>query len=337
MKLIPALALSLILTLGVFSAPHTSAGTSSPYCTYHATTGHNVHGAFDTFYRSHNGGHNLGNPLTEALWENGRVVQYFERGRLDFYPENPESTRVQVAMLGTLYNITDPPIRSAAIPPPDNPNFLYFPETGHMVSFAIKDYFTANGGVAIFGYPISVLRFESGKFVQYFQRQRLEWDPLAASKEKVTPSAIGQLALEKNHPANLPARARVPTDWCGSPVIGPTPTRPPFVIPTPTGLNFALKLEVRVHFQSPRTPGPQYVTVTAEDQNARRLPNVASYAIVRFANGERYFPLLPTDSSGVSTFGFEMGTQPRNCSITVQVFGYSGALTATGSNTFTCQ
>lgn len=338
MKRLSVFALVLIGTLGMFFAPHAVANATSPYCTYHANTKHNVHGAFDTFYRTHAGAHNFGDPLTEALWENGRVVQYFVRARLDFYPENPDSSRVQVAMLGSLYGITDPPIRSDAIPPSDNPNFKYFPETGQMISFAIKEYFEKYGGVEIFGYPISGLRYEGKKFAQYFQRQRLEWDPLdSSSPNKVSASPVGQLALDKNHPANLPARANTDGDFCGSPMIGPTPTMPSFVIPTPSGTNLALKLEVRVRYRSIRVPGPQYVDVIAEDQNGRRLANVAAYAVVKLANSERYFPLSPTSSSGITTFGFNLANQPRGCSITVQVTGYLGALSAIGSDTFTCQ
>lgn len=337
MKFLPVLACALALTLGIFFTPQAVANASSPYCSYYATPGHNVHGAFDVFYRSHNGAHNLGDPLTEALWENGRVVQYFLQGRLDFFPENPESTRVQVAMLGLSYGITDPPIRSDAIPPPNNPNFRYFPETGQMISFAIKEYFDNYGGVEIFGYPISGLRSESGKFVQYFQRQRLEWDPLATGADKVRPSPIGQIALDKNHPVNLSARAHTASDWCGAPMTGPTPTVPPFVIPTPTGMNLTLKLEVRVRFRPSFTSGPQYVDVIAEDQNGRRLANVAAYARVQLANGERYFPLSSTNASGITMFGFDLGNQPRGCSITVQVTGYTGALSATATDTFACQ
>jgi hypothetical protein len=336
MKFWLAIALNLILTIGFIYSPETVAIADSPYCAYMAETGHNLHGAFLVFYRSHSGAENFGNPLTEALRENGRIVQYFERARLEFFPEDPEPYRVQVGLLGGQYGITDPPIKSQAIPSANNPNFLYFPDSGQMISFAIKEYFVKSGGTEILGYPLSGLRFESGKFVQYFQRQRLVWDPMASGANKVRPSPVGQTTLDKTYPADFKPRTRTPTDWCGAPMIGPAPTPVPFVVPTPSGGNAALSLQVRVRFRQTGTTGPQYVDVIVEDQNGRRLRDVASYATVSLTNGERYFPLLPTNTSGTSTFGFEIGNQPPNCSVTVEVTGFSGALTATGRDTFTC-
>ncbi|MBM3129223.1 MAG: hypothetical protein FJ009_11450 [Chloroflexi bacterium] len=335
MKFGTAVLLGMLLTVCAFAAP-TVATADAPFCAFIPATGHNIHGAFFAFYRVRNGVENFGNPLTEAFKENGRIVQYFERARLEFFPENPEPFRVQVSFLGEQYGITDPPLKSQAIPPDNNPNFHYFPDSGQMVSFAIKEYFDQSGGIQILGYPISGLRFESGKFVQYFQRQRVVWDPMLSGANKVRPSAVGQLALDKKYPADFKARARVPTDWCGTPMTGPAPTPAPFVAPTPSSGNTALGMQVRVRFRQTRTTGPQYVDVIAEDQNGRRLRDVAAYAIVYLVNGERYFPLLPTNASGASTFGFEIGNQPTNCSVTVQVYGFSGALLAAGRDTFNC-
>lgn len=53
-----------------------------------------------------------------------------------------------------------------------------FPETGYCISGAIRDYWEANGGLPVFGYPISNVRMEklgdwSGP-TQWFERDRLE-------------------------------------------------------------------------------------------------------------------------------------------------------------------
>ena len=92
---------------------------------------------------------------------------------------------------------------------------------------------------------------------------------------------------------------------------------------------------MRVRFRQTGVTGPQYVDVTVEDQNGKRAPNVALYAVVYLANGERHFPLLSTDTSGNSTFGFEIGNQPTNSNVTVEVNAFSGSLTATGRDSFT--
>lgn len=71
----------------------------------------------------------------------------------------------------------------------------YFDETGHSVSGPILDFFEANGGIAIFGYPI-VEPFEDadGMVVQYFQRARFVLDPRA----KVV--RLGDLGRELREP-----------------------------------------------------------------------------------------------------------------------------------------
>jgi len=70
---------------------------------YFAETGHTVSFAFLRFYQQHGGVDVLGYPITEWIIEpNGRIVQYLERGKLEWYPENPQDKRVQLGMLGTI-------------------------------------------------------------------------------------------------------------------------------------------------------------------------------------------------------------------------------------------
>lgn len=71
---------------------------------YFAETGHTVGFAFLRFYQQHGGVDVLGYPITEWIIEpNGRIVQYLERGKLEWYPENPLDKRVQLGMLGTIW------------------------------------------------------------------------------------------------------------------------------------------------------------------------------------------------------------------------------------------
>ena len=57
------------------------------------------------------------------------------------------------------------------------PTRLYFPETQHTLSGKFLDYWQQNGGLALFGYPISEPVVENGVTVQYFQRNRFELHP----------------------------------------------------------------------------------------------------------------------------------------------------------------
>ena len=71
---------------------------------YYPETGHTVAFAFLEFYEDHGGPALFGYPITEWIIEtNGRIVQYFERVKLEWYPENPPGQRVQPGMLGVIY------------------------------------------------------------------------------------------------------------------------------------------------------------------------------------------------------------------------------------------
>lgn len=50
----------------------------------------------------------------------------------------------------------------------------YFPETGHTVGGEFLDFWQTNGGLALFGFPLTDRVQEDGRDVQYFERQRFE-------------------------------------------------------------------------------------------------------------------------------------------------------------------
>jgi hypothetical protein len=353
MKLIRKILLGFMLVAVVWTTTLTPVSAEGPLLRESSTCvlvkdkeiSHNVHGIFLVFYLTHDGVDNFGVPLTEAFWDGAFIVQYFERARLEFHPENPEPYRVLLGLLGLEeYSSTsptmDPPIRVAAIPPADNPNFLYFPATGHMISFAIKDYFESHGGVDVFGYPISQLRYESGNFVQYFQRQRLEWNP-ADIGTKVRPTAIGKTVLDKKYPATFQWRASAVNDWCPETTLdmlksksfpAPTPatvSAPSLVPPT------SLQLRVTVQFKQTGPTGPQYVDVLVTEPSGKPVDGAALYAVVYFQNGKRYFPLLASDSVGKSTLQFDIGKQPIGSSTSIEVVAIVGAVNGAGNAVFT--
>ena len=64
--------------------------------------------------------------------------------------------------------------------------------TGFSVSPLFQDFFTANGGVAIFGYPLTGEIAEGGQTVQYFERSRFEYHPeFAGTKNEVLLGLLG--------------------------------------------------------------------------------------------------------------------------------------------------
>ena len=157
---------------------------SGPNC--FAATGRCVQERFLDYWRAHGGlaihGYPISDEFEETLEDGKRYrVQYFERTRLEYHPEAPEPYKVQLGQFGRRIRAAEPPV--AAIP-----GATYFAATGHNVTrpeFAA--YWSANGGLAQFGYPIGE-EFEEllpiddkgtrAPFrVQYFERARFEWHP----------------------------------------------------------------------------------------------------------------------------------------------------------------
>jgi hypothetical protein len=58
--------------------------------------------AFLQFYDRHQGDKYLGLPISNAEWLEGRLVQYFQRARMEWHPERPAGQRVTLTDLGKL-------------------------------------------------------------------------------------------------------------------------------------------------------------------------------------------------------------------------------------------
>lgn len=70
----------------------------------------------------------------------------------------------------------------------------YFDETGHFVRGPFLEFYEKNGGLAVFGFPITdEFVNEDGMLVQYFQRVRFEWHPDAPANRRVR---LGKLGVE---------------------------------------------------------------------------------------------------------------------------------------------
>ncbi|MDN5272252.1 S8 family peptidase [Chloroflexus sp. MS-CIW-1] len=79
---------------------------------------------------------------------------------------------------------------------------IYFPETGHTLGGGFRVYWEQNGGLPIFGFPISEEFTEISSdgrpvTVQYFERHRFEWRPENAPPYNVLLSRIGDDILRR--------------------------------------------------------------------------------------------------------------------------------------------
>ncbi|MBN2003482.1 MAG: Ig-like domain-containing protein [Anaerolineae bacterium] len=69
---------------------------------YFPETQHTVAYAFLDYFNAHGGIDIFGYPITEMYFEEGKIVQYFQRLKMEWYPDDPSST-VRVGPLGSLY------------------------------------------------------------------------------------------------------------------------------------------------------------------------------------------------------------------------------------------
>lgn len=181
-------------------------------CRYFPETGHNLCGAFREYWERRGGLAIYGYPISEEFVElnpqegKSYTVQYFERNRFEYHPELA-GTQYEV-LLGLLGNDLTSQRR-------DEPAFGrvsagsagkdFYPETGHTLGGAFREYWRTHGGLAVFGYPISEEFQEYNPAdghiytVQYFERNRFEYHPeLAGTRYEVLLGLLGNQVVEGN-------------------------------------------------------------------------------------------------------------------------------------------
>jgi LPXTG-site transpeptidase (sortase) family protein len=175
-------------------------------------TGHTLAYNFKVFWQQQGGLAIFGFPLTEVFLENNLPVQYFERARLEWHAD---LNLVQAGLLGVWASQdrhNEAPFKPLT-PSPANSGY-YFAETGHTLRFGFLDYWLFNGGLPVFGFPISEefteKNHEDGQnyTVQYFERGRFEYHPDLPTGRQVLLGQLGRLYLEQQK--TVPAWAAAP-------------------------------------------------------------------------------------------------------------------------------
>ena len=169
-------------------------GVDPRYAWTSSHTGHTVTGLWLKFLREHGDTDNLGYPRTgvirDPMQQGDMSVQYFQRGVLEWHPENPHQYRIQRRLLGDiLYPESDPPLPANEHPPGPYHYFPFSPNTptglGHFVAdytrtgqpIYFKQYFDSHGGVDAFGYPKEEPKLRDGLWTQRFQAAVFEYHP----------------------------------------------------------------------------------------------------------------------------------------------------------------
>ncbi len=200
-RIIKLLAVMVIAGLFFAALPgrHASAAPASSSQLFSAT-GHTVSGAFlDAYYRL-GGLPIIGYPITEQVNENGYQVQYFERERFEYHPENA-GTPYEVLLSRLGYELSKP--LQPFAPGQQGSAGIYFAQTNHSLNGEFLRYWNDKGGLSLFGYPISEQFTENGILTQYFERARFEYHPeaLASTGYAVELGLLGVAYLQQSHGA----------------------------------------------------------------------------------------------------------------------------------------
>ena len=97
---LPVLLMAL-LPAGAWSTISRAEG--EPHRVYFDKTGYYVADFFLDYYNSHGGLDMFGYPRSNQFIEDGHVVQYFQRARMEWWPTNPSLYQVQLTLLADLY------------------------------------------------------------------------------------------------------------------------------------------------------------------------------------------------------------------------------------------
>jgi hypothetical protein len=170
---------------------------------YFPETGHTIFGAFQAYYERH--GLDLGDPgisaaeslalfgypLSEQFKEinpdtgDYLLVQYFERARFEWHPENPDPYKVLLGRFGftTLLRRGRTPVVPNPTQAPDGPGCQVYPETQYSLCAPFLGYWERNGGLPVFGFPLTDTADELSQTdgntysTVWTERERLERHP----------------------------------------------------------------------------------------------------------------------------------------------------------------
>jgi hypothetical protein len=182
-------------------------------------TGQCIQGRFRQFWEQNGGLAVFGFPISGELIQDGRTIQYFERQRFEWHPENPPPYDVLLGRLGDeVLRQNGIDWHTQPVSPGPVAGCAYFEPTRHNVcdqqaGVGFLSYWRSHGlafdgrpgtsyaeSLALFGYPLTepyLYTDERGATyqVQWFERARFEWHPTNPDPYKVLLGRLGSEVL----------------------------------------------------------------------------------------------------------------------------------------------
>jgi hypothetical protein len=190
------------------------ANWSAPRTVYIPETGQSIDGVFLDAWRAWGGAASWGNPITPEFQEDGHVVQYYDYGRFEYHPDDPNGSVVQFGDLGEQMRpflvrrapgsgsaeANEAALTALAWAPldpdkvlPDSDTWHFVPETGHGVAGGFKAFWEATGEAGYLGNPLTEPYKVDGVTYQVFERGKLMQQ--AGQQPSIVP--VGKMMVER--------------------------------------------------------------------------------------------------------------------------------------------
>jgi len=296
-------------------------------------TGHFVRDEFLVYFNTYGGERVFGYPITENFYDRydaGYRVQYFQKARMDWVPGVFGAARIRLAPLGEFLGFRSPPIPAGDIPPSDDANRRYYPQTGHTLGYAFKTFFDFNGGLEVFGYPITELMMENDRIVQYFQRAKMEWHPEKSNEARVQLGNLGETYFRAAG-LNQTLLSPVPPGLTPQSVT-PQPLSTYWPLPIRQVVQMAVYTSLRSAIVGAR--GQQTVSAYVADQDGQPISGAAVTCVVHYPHEDSVLAMPVTDTNGRSYLTFKLANPPPGYIVFVEVTATYGEARAGGRAAF---
>jgi hypothetical protein len=251
---------------------------------YYPETGFSVSGAFLEFYESAPNALLLfGYPVSgEIDHPDGNTYQYFQQARFDLVMGD-NGPQVQLFSLGEAFYTPGGSVPALNTNSPACRRF----DTGYSVCYSFLRFYDNYQGAAYFGAPISDLEIRDSRYVQYFEKVRMEWRPDSASGEVVGLTHLGTIYMHEHDRVPLSTDPQPGTSGAVNPV----------------------RLQAHAFVTHALIPanGTQTVYIIVQDQLYKPVENAMVAISVYYPDGSQYDVRAPaTDAGGISQISFHV-------------------------------
>jgi hypothetical protein len=221
----------------------------------------------------------FGQPLSDPrLASDGSLEQVYQ-GAVLYAPQNRPAD-VMLRPLGSQMGPADPPA-----PRSDDPDALYFSETGHNVGWAFAQFYKSHGGQAVLGLPMGEAQLEAGAMKQRYENAVLEYrfDLPSRLAIQLAPLGVGYLQAQAS---GLP-----------------TPTSLPQSVPaTEPASGGPIRVEASVQYPILPPGTAQQFDIGIYLPDGSPWPGVIPLIVIHAPLGDRYPEVGATDSQGQLRF-----------------------------------